>query len=146
MPTGQNPSPSAQDCTALRSLTLGISFEQPRVFLGMCGQVRVAVFTESIMPAACSCVLQYRLYGVSTLAHSVSHEVGRPPSHALAALAQQAELTSDVQAVRTRFAAISQRWAQKTCRWPARTLEARVLVALVRGGLLELAHRRDRAD
>ena len=76
------------------SLTLGISRGQPRVFLETCGQVRYVVFTAPIMLTAWSCVLQYRLNGDSTFAHSSSQLVGSPLSHALAALAQQAELTS----------------------------------------------------
>ena len=98
MPTGQKSSPPAQDWTALLSLTLGMFFGHPTVFFGMCGHVRVAVFTAAIRLAAWSRVLQTCLYGVSTFAHSVSHEVGTPFWHADAAFAQQAELTSAVQA------------------------------------------------
>ena len=52
------------------------------------------MFTAAVMSARWSCVLQYRLNGDSTFAHSSSQLVGSPLSHALAALAQQAELTS----------------------------------------------------
>lgn len=98
VPTGQKPVPPAQDCTALASLTLGISFGQPRVFFETWGQVREAALTACIMLADCSWVLQYLLNGVSTLAHSVSHDVGKPLEQSVSAFAQHAELTSAVQA------------------------------------------------
>ena len=69
------------------------------MFLGMCGQELEAALTACMMLASCNWVLQYALYGVSTFAHSVSQDVGRPSVHADAAFVQHAELTSAVQAV-----------------------------------------------
>ena len=51
-PTGQKPPPDGHDWTAPWSETDGMFLGQPRVFLGMCGQVREAAFTAAIMLAA----------------------------------------------------------------------------------------------
>ena len=52
------------------------------------------MLTACIMFAACSCDLQYRLNGDSTLAHSWSQEVGKPLAQSVAAPVQHAALTA----------------------------------------------------
>ena len=92
-PIGQKPLPLPQSCATLEP-SAGMVLGQPRVLAGVSGHAREAVLIVLVMSAARSWLLHTFLNGVRTLAHSWSHEVGRPLAQAEEAFVQQAVLTS----------------------------------------------------